>query len=314
MQPNTTKSIYRIVANSIQLQIYNQLPMLKSDEQFQIALEVMQRLQSEYPIESLPLRPAESVDTDLPLSTGTLKTASWQCPSLTELIRNIGPQPAYSALIGLCEDGLPFMFDLSDPAPGSILIAGDRKSGKTRLLQSVLSSIGALNGSDEVCYYLITPRPVENQIIYRQAHCLDILSPDEQSASALVLDFAEIANQRRSGRELGPITILAIDDLAALDYYLDDKITRYLQWLLEYGPKVGVWVIGTVDAEGARRIDRRLIPAFGTRLIGQTTSRSLAGLLSGYADPVVETLESGKQFCILYGSEWLRFWIPSIGE
>jgi hypothetical protein len=171
-----------------------------------------------------------------------------------------------------------------------------------------------LNGPDEVCYYLITPRPVENQIIYRQAHCLDILSPDEQSASALVLDFAEIANQRRSGRELGPITILAIDDLAALDYYLDDKVTRYLQWLLEYGPKVGVWVIATLDAEGARRVDRRLIPAFGTRLIGQITSPSRAGLLSGHPDPVGETLDSGKQFCILYGTEWVRFWIPAISE
>jgi hypothetical protein len=204
------------------------------------------------------------------------------------------------------------MFDLSDPTPGSILIAGDRKSGKTRLLQAVLSSISALNRPDDVCYYMITPRPVENQVIYQQAHCLDILSPDEQSASALVLDFAEIANQRRSGRERGPVTILAIDDLSALNYYMDEKVTRYLQWLLEYGPKVGVWVIATVESDGARRIDRRLIPAFGTRLVGKISSSSLAGLLSGYPDPVVEALESGKQFCILYGSEWIRFWIPEI--
>jgi hypothetical protein len=286
--------------------------MLNSNEQLQIALEVMQHLQAEIPVESLPFGPAESINPDPQLPPGYLTTTSWQCPSLAELIRKIGPQPAYSALIGLCDDGMPFMFDLSDPSPGSILIAGDRKSGKTRLLQAVLASISALNGPDEVCYYMITPRPEENQVLYHQGHCLDILSPDEQSASALVLDFAEIANQRRSGRELGPVTLLAIDDLSALDYYMDDKVTRYLQWLLEYGPKVGVWVIGTVESEGSRRIDRRLIPAFGTRLIGQISSLSHAGLLSGYPDPIVETLESGKQFCILYGSEWIRFWIPEI--
>jgi hypothetical protein len=86
-------------------------------------------------------------------------------PSLAGLIRKIGPQPPYSALVGLCEDGLPFLLDLSDPVPGAVLIAGDPSSGKTRLLQSLLASVGVFSGPQELSYTLITSRPQENALL-----------------------------------------------------------------------------------------------------------------------------------------------------
>jgi hypothetical protein len=204
------------------------------------------------------------------------------------------------------------MFDLSDPRPGSILISGDRGSGKTGLMQSILASISALNRPDEVSYYIITPRPSEIGAACQQANCLDILTPDERTASALVLDFAEVANQRRSGRERGPITILAIDDLATLDHFMDDKVTRYLEWLLDNGPREGMWAMTTLESERAKKIDRRLLPGFGTRLIGKIASPAAAGYLAGFSDPAFGQLESGRQFCTSYGSEWIRFWVPEI--
>jgi hypothetical protein len=259
------------------------------------------------PVDSFEL--TDITDKDFALS---LPAPRPQGPSLQTLLRKIGPQPPYSVLIGLCEDGLPFLFDLSDPSPGTILITADRQSGKTRLLQSILTSTSQLNSMEEVNFYLITSHPDESQSVQQHGHCLDILRPEERAASALVLDFAAIANQRRSGREFGPAMILAIDDLASLGQQLDQKETRYLQWLLQYGPQSRVWTVATLESERVRQVDRRLVPSFGTRLIGKIASPGLANLLSGYPDPVCESLEAGSQFCVLYGNEWIRFWIPGI--
>lgn len=279
--------------------------MINPDEQLQIALEVMQRLGVERTM--LPPNPAPDayLRPDPP-------SAGRPLPSLAGLIREIGPQPPYSALVGLCDDGLPFLLDLSDPSPGSILIAGDRGSGKTRQLQAILASAGALNQPEEVCYTVITPRPAEFELLQSQAHCLDVLTPGERAACALVLDYAEIANQRRTGRETGALLVLAVDDLAALDRYLDDKATRYLQWLLQHGPSVGIWTFASLEAGRARELDRRLLPAFGTRFIGKIASPGRASDLTGCPEPVVEALEGGRQFCVLFGNEWIRFWIPEL--
>lgn len=277
--------------------------MLNSDEQLQIAMEVMSQLGIET---SLPLMPQALAESSHQFSTRST------LPSFSGLIRKIGPQPPYSALVGLCEDGLPFLLDFSDPAPGAILIAGDPGSGKTRLLQSILASIGVFNGPEELCYTLITTRPEENVLFYDQPHCLGILAPAERPTVDLVLSYAEIANQRRAGRENGPTVVLAIDGLAALDHQMDDKATHYLQWLLSNGPQVGVWTIATLETGEVRGIDRRLLPAFPTRLIGKVTSPEAASLLVGYPDPLVAALEGGSQFCVLFGNEWIRFWIPDI--
>ncbi len=286
--------------------------MFSREERFQIAQDVMKRLAPELEARLVPGVSYELNGTTEKESEPELTPPRSQGPSLQALLRKIGPQPPYSVLIGLCEDSLPFLFDLSDPTPGAILIAADRQSGKTRLLQSILASTSQLNTMEEVNYYLITPHPEESRAVLQHGHCLDILRPEERAASALVLDFAAVANQRRSGREDGPAMILAIDDLAALGQQLDQKETRYLQWLLQYGPQSRVWTVATLEAERIRQVDRRLAPSFGTRLIGKIGSPGLANLLSGYPDPVCESLEAGSQFCVLYGNEWIRFWVPEV--
>jgi hypothetical protein len=287
--------------------------MFNSEEQLQIALEVIQRLQTEMAAQGITFEPGELPHlSEPPTPEPEVERPVQRLPSLAGLLKQIGPQPPYSALIGLCEDGLPFLFDLSDPNPGSILIAGDGQSGKTRLLQSILASAGALNEPEKVCFYMITPRLDEAPWMEENAHCLDVFAPHERASSALILDFAAVANQRRSGREAGPVMVLAIDDLAALCNQMDDKVTRYLQWLIEYGPQSGVWTVATLEAGQIRQVDRRLLPKFGTRLIGKIASPALANHLTGYPDPVAESLERGRQFCVLFGNEWIRFWIPGM--
>ena len=50
------------------------------------------------------------------------------------------PMPAYSTVLGICEDGLPLFWTMNDPDPGAILISGQRNTGKCDLMKSILIS------------------------------------------------------------------------------------------------------------------------------------------------------------------------------
>lgn len=298
--------------------------MLTRDEQFQILCEVMGRLAPELSIHRKKNRnsrsgfrshpdyhPRPSLLDESPqafLQTGT----RWVAPSLYALLEKSGPLPPLSALIGLCEDGLPFFFDLSDPDPGSILIAGDERSGKTRLLKAILTSICILNLPQEVSFSLITPELGELADIAGEEHCQGAALPYDRAASALVLDYSNLVEQRQNGKQAGGVLILAIEDLPSLIGYSDTETIRHLNWLLRNGPACGVWVLGTVRPEAFGQVSQEIIDSFGTRLIGKIASAYQAAQICGCSDPVGDSLISGGQFATLSGNEWVRFWIPAV--
>jgi hypothetical protein len=298
--------------------------MLTRDEQFQILTEVMGRLAPELSIRrrknrgprsglqenaAYRHRPANLVETPPALAQPGTR---WTTPSLYTLLEKCGPLPPLSALIGLCEDGLPFFFDLSDPDPGSILIAGDAQSGKTRLLKAVLASICILNLPQEVSFSLITPELGELADIAGEEHCQGAVSPYDQAASALIIDYSSLVEQRLNGHQAGGVLVLAIDDLPSLVGHSDYETTRHLNWLLKNGPACGVWVLATIRPGPSGQVGQEIIDSFGTRLIGKIASANRAAQICGYSDPVGDSLISGGQFATLSGNEWVRFWIPAV--
>lgn len=233
--------------------------------------------------------------------------------SLQALIERAGELPSFSAILGTCEDGLPFLLDLTNPAPGSLLIAGDRGAGKTRLLQAILGSAEILNSPDQVRFHLIAQDGQDYDQIAAYEHCLDTIPAEDISMNELILSLADTAEERRhSSRwvlEEEPILILAIDDLASCLQYMDRETFTRLSWLVRHGPRSRIWTIATLDTSGALRVDERLLAAFRTRLIGRIRSSRQAAALAGQPDPGVRNLAAGEQFCVPFGEDWIRFWI-----
>jgi hypothetical protein len=265
--------------------------MLTTQERIQVFLDVLERLAPEMRGRALNEFPEPVVETGA---------------SLQELLDRLGPLPACSALIGLCEDGLPFLLDLADSSPGSILIVADEHCGKTKLLQTILTTASVLNRPEQVAFSVVAPNPGEYEALQDLESCRGVFSAFDRAASELVVELAELAGQRIHGRNRGPVEILAIDDLAAFVQNNDYEVNCYLKWLIAHGPRGVVWPIAAIKTSQLWRIRDGIYEAFGTIFVGRTSSYQLP---SG-PGPASYPPEIPGVFTTRLGEEWIRFWIP----
>ena len=287
--------------------------MLTKNETLQIGWEILEKLLPQsharrrppptgnYPIEGMN-PPPEASSPPAPGGPGPL-------PTIREIINQLRPLPPYAALLGVCEDGLPFLFDLSDPSPGSLLITGEASSGKSRLLRTILASASAMNHTEQVMFNLICPDSGIFSDLSRLSHCISSVSTYDRASSELVIDLAKIAEQRKSGRQRGPVFILAIDDLATLLSYNEFELYSHLKWLVKHGPDSGIWPVAILRSGRLNKYGKRLLNEFGTHLIGKPSSRALpasagGGFLNSGANGQFETYVNGQG---------VRFWTTNVG-
>ncbi len=195
--------------------------------------------------------------------------------TLSGVLEGLGPLPPFTSVLGICKDGLPLLVDLRDPSPGSILIQGDAHSGKARLMQSYLLSVGYLNPPDRVAMSVISPVPGLFEKIEKLPNCRAVLSAYERDASELVVEFSALAEQRKYGRHPGPVELLVLHDLPVFVQNNDYEVNAYLKWLIEHGPGSSIWTIASVKSSQLWRIHNRYYEAFGTYLTGSTKPASL---------------------------------------
>lgn len=287
--------------------------MLTKNERLQMGWEILEKLvpfapsrkkdslSGNYPMEAMD----HATDTSLMPTPGVLSPL----PNLREIINQLRPLPPYNALLGICEDGLPFLFDLSDPSPGSILITGKAGSGKSRLLRGILTSASAMNRADQVAFNLICTDFGLFSGVNRSAHCINSVSTYDRASSELIVDLAKIAEQRKSGRQRGPIIILAIDNLATLLSYNEFELFSHLKWLVKFGPESGIWPLATLKAGKLNKYGKRLLEQFGTHLVGSPQQRALpysngSGYLTSGATGHFETYVNGQT---------VHFWTTNTG-
>lgn len=228
-------------------------------------------------------------------------------PSLEMVVDANDTLPPYSAILGVCEDGLPSLLDLHNPAPGSLLIVGDQESGKTRLLQAILASATYLNPSEDVVFELIASKTAEYDPLSQSEHCHRLLPTGAVSTRDLIAEMASISEERRRSTPSDPAIILGIDDLPACVQSLDEDAFLHFYRLVKHGPRSRIWPIAVLSAQDIERMDQRLYTAFRTRIIGHISNHRLTRKISGAANLDGRILHKGGQFYAPYGEEWLPF-------
>ena len=233
-------------------------------------------------------------------------------PTLADMLKSLPEPPPYAALLGACEDGLPFLFDLANPAPGAILVTGDAAGGKTDLLHSLLHSACRMNAPEQLVFNVIASQPDEFLDLNEMEHCQAVLPVEEGAVADLIAELVETVETRKRNHPQDPAMILVIDDLAALLSFLDEQTYSRLYWLIRHGPRYQVWTLATLPAGQAAHMDPRFLSAFRTRLFGYMHDERLAQRLAGDDGIATRDIERGRQFLVPYGGEWLRFWICKI--
>jgi hypothetical protein len=219
-------------------------------------------------------------------------------PSLEEVLDEFHPLPAYSLLLGLCEDGLPLILDLTDPSSGSFLIAGDHAQSNFNLLYGLLTSAYLINTAEEVNLHLISPLADELVELHKQPAFKISFHPARPECEIVVEEMVNLVHQRQGTMEMQPIHILAIDGLDLLFQSLSPESKYWFNWLAENGPEMGLWVIATVESGKTARLHHGALDGFPSRILGYIQSPRLAQSLSGLSRNHLDDLIPGEQFYV----------------
>jgi hypothetical protein len=186
-------------------------------------------------------------------------------PSIYSILKSFGPFPPYSFVVGVCQDGLPFMISLDNPKSGSILVVGENSVEKTQILKAMSLSASMLNNPEQVRLCVITNKVDRYASLMKYPNCHALLTPYERAAGEMVIEFASIAEQRRSGRERGGVMMLLIDDFQSFAPLLSDySVYLNLKTLVSKGPISGIWPIISIKPEDVHLTKGQLLHSFGT--------------------------------------------------
>ena len=230
-------------------------------------------------------------------------------PSLAQSLSELGPLPREALLLGLASDGLPVLLNLHDPHPGPLLLAADPGAGKTNLLQMIAQAAANMHAVGDVQFGVITNYPDEWEHLTALEHCVGIFPTYHNSAIDFLSSLSGWAHANKGSQQS---ILLLIDDLESMEH-IDFEARQTLRWLLLRGPSRRVWPIISMNGERALRVESWL-EAFRTRIFGNIQSDRTAENLTGIPGTTLKHLQTGLQFALREGDDWLKFWIPDLGE
>jgi hypothetical protein len=235
-----------------------------------------------------------------------------QTPSIQDTEVILQSIPPTAALLGICADGKPLLFDLMDSRTGALLVCGDPHSGKTAFLQSATASLLAKDPSGDIQYTFITGRPEEWLLTAHVARMQDSLrgayAAWEGDAQSAILALAQLTEWRLHGRARGPVQWLVVDALDHL-FQMPAFVLESFAWLLKMGSEVGVRVAVSLPTRSARILDE-WVNAFPTRVFSHISDKHLGQRLTGAVSIQTGQLHSGSQFAVCLQHHWTTFHLP----
>lgn len=231
--------------------------------------------------------------------------------SLTELIQQIPGTPKRTAILGETSDGLPLLFNLKDPRPGSLLLVADRASDKTSLLKVLSASLAQLNRPEEVRFAVITSRPDEWQELETRfpSHFLKIVAKDDPQAEDLIYHLCDLTEARQNGMHVGTAYVLFFDGMDALAH-MDVDVRKNFEWLVRCGAHQQIWPVASLDSKGYLT-NNHVAELFRTRIIGTVADNQIAVRLLPPRFHQNSAQDGSQRFTVRIHRHWLQFTLPN---
>lgn len=184
------------------------------------------------------------------------------------VLDSILPLPPLQLLVGLCEDGLPLLFDLSEVGSGALLFLADSPLANGVAMKSALAAGCRMNYPDAVNIHILSTRPRWYEALYQEPHLKMNLHAGAPEAAILVEELCNLAEQRAGTSDGFPLHIVACDELDSLLAALSPAHQEQLAWLVAQGPAAGIWVFASLTVTNASQLDPAWLKLFGTWVLG----------------------------------------------
>ena len=228
-----------------------------------------------------------------------------RAPTLDAACRDL---PTQTAILGVCEDGLPLLLDLHDPAPGSLLVVSGSLPEARGVLQQAAASACLTSSRHQVQVAVISQQPYEWERclagVSVPEQLLGVHAPHSLEARERILALARLGNSRLLGRLQQPPILLLLDDLAWVAA-ADHELQVHLRWLLENGPEMMIWSIASLQEWAALEM-RAWLPRFGTRVFG-AVQQALAKALGAPPAMAYGAARGNGIFELKTRDGWTRF-------
>lgn len=230
--------------------------------------------------------------------------------SIERLLQQHRYLPDLTAILGICEDGLPVLLELSNPRPGSVLVGGSQLTGSKRLFELAMISILAKSTPHDVEILVVTRDPEDWKVFknFPGQPNIEFLPVYDRTSGAAIFRLCNKLEERMTGRPSATVQVLIVDDLNALNF-VDYDVQTNFQWLAKEGPQYQVWTFAGIEAENIQTSDR-FLSSFQTRILGQIHDSFAAGWLANARPPDVATFHPTQQFTTRVNQNWLNFWLP----
>lgn len=212
--------------------------------------------------------------------------------------------PAHTAVLGVCDDHLPVLFDLSDAESGAPIVLANARSGKTMLLQTWLRTAFEFDRAGTLRATVIASRPEEWSKMSQMQNCSQIAAPGTPEALAALSAVVETIQQRLERRGRIQPQMVFFDDLAFLPGARTD-FQLAVDQILRLGPQVNIWPMAALSTGQALEMGR-WVRHFRVRVLGNMPN-SAAMRLGAFDGLDAEGLIPRRQFAVRVSGAWMSF-------
>ena len=225
-----------------------------------------------------------------------------------DILAGFSNWPSDGLLLGMAADGLPVLLRLRNPRAGSILITGDRSSGLTSFLKTLVRTSHLLALPRGTRYVLLTDTPNRFYDIDPFSHSLEVYPVYQDAAIELVNEIS----WRIQFQEVSRPVVFMIDGFETA-LKMGKQAQNNLVNILSNGPRALVRPLVTMRFEMALRLPYWL-EFFETSIYGHINSPEAMKALVRHPDAPLDELIPGVEFCLRQQSRWQKFRLPGLTD
>ena len=232
---------------------------------------------------------------------------------LLPLLRRLNTIPAFTACLGLADDGRPLLIRLPSPDVAHILIAGATGSGKTELMRSIIASLAMTHRQSQLQIVLIDPKQRGLAPLAGLRHLVaPLASSPAEALDLLERCLAEMERRDREGRST-PRILIAVDELLDLIATGGKCTEAALTRIAQRGREAGLHLLAGAQKPSSAALGPMLKANFPVRLVGRVGSAEDARVAAGLSGSGAEKLQGRGDFLAVAGGQTTRFqaaWLP----